>query len=587
MTLVCIGASHSLAFAAALDSPLTRLAAVKFANLTKCERAVLAYSDLKSTTHGDPPACGPSANFDDPTNDPKNAAQWGHDRELRAELIRWLFVDPDATKQVDPVGVGALGARVVGPLELFGVHAPYALTLIRCAFADLSLDGAEIGGLYLSGSHTGQISAGGSRIRGSVRLCCGFEASGQVFFGNSRIDGDFDCHAGSFRHDKVKGDDPWAEEMPALFLGASKVEGPIWFDAGFTADGAVDVNGVTCIGLFCFGGHFTNPGKPALNASAASLSKVAWLANSGKWSAMEADGLVQFDSARVGGYILASGAKFLGKSSEAHGFSAVGLSAEGGIVWANVDLHDGATLDLRAASVNGLFDDENSWPRPGRLAIDGFVYRDFYSGPSDARSRLRWLSLASGQHPPWLVVPSGFRPQPYRELAKVLRAKGDDRGATLVLVTEEDLRYAQYGALGRGWGGFLKWSIGYGHRPLRVIAWSLAVVLLGWIVVRVGAQSGVMRPTWPENRPTSEPLKPYERLNPLLYSIDVFVPFVNLHQEHYWWPDAEASGECRVLNWNIRVNGALLRSYLWLQIIAGWLLSAVFIAGVTGLLRND
>jgi len=31
----------------------------------------------------------------------------------------------------------------------------------------------------------------------------------------------------------------------------------------------------------------------------------------------------------------------------------------------------------------------------------------------------------------------------------------------------------------------------------------------------------------------------------------------------------------------------MLRYYLWLQIMAGWLLSAVFIAGLTGLIQND
>jgi hypothetical protein len=33
--------------------------------------------------------------------------------------------------------------------------------------------------------------------------------------------------------------------------------------------------------------------------------------------------------------------------------------------------------------------------------------------------------------------------------------------------------------------------------------------------------------------------------------------------------------------------GAVLRYYLWLQVIAGWLLSAIFIAGVTGLIHSD
>lgn len=105
-------------------------------------------------------------------------------------------------------------------------------------------------------------------------------------------------------------------------------------------------------------------------------------------------------------------------------------------------------------------------------------------------------------------------------------------------------------------------------------------------MVSIGSRAGVMAPTWPENRP-AEARKPYEKLSSLLYSLDVFVPFVNLHQEHYWWPDADAEGQFAILGRNIRVSGRMLRRYLWLQIIAGWLLTAIFVAGITGLLRND
>jgi hypothetical protein len=73
----------------------------------------------------------------------------------------------------------------------------------------------------------------------------------------------------------------------------------------------------------------------------------------------------------------------------------------------------------------------------------------------------------------------------------------------------------------------------------------------------------------------------------LLYSLDVFLPFVNLHQEHYWWPDGEATGESTILGLRLSVRGSLVLYYLWLQIISGRLLSAIFIAGVTGLIRND
>jgi hypothetical protein len=94
-----------------------------------------------------------------------------------------------------------------------------------------------------------------------------------------------------------------------------------------------------------------------------------------------------------------------------------------------------------------------------------------------------------------------------------------------------------------------------------------------------------MRLTWPENLPPPEG-DPLAGLHPLLYSLDVFLPFVNLHQEPYWWPDETSSGDCEIAGRKVSVRGSILRTYLWLQIIAGWLLSAIFIAGVTGLIHN-
>ena len=450
----------------------------------------------------------------------------------------------------------------------------------------MTLQGAELNILMLSGSYTNSIDGGGSHIHNGVYLDEGFKASGQVSFGNSRIDSDFNCSGGSFMHSAVQDAGPWADEKPALFLGVARIQGPVWLSAGFKADGAVDINGETCDAVLCSGGRFFNPGNRAIIAWGAKVSGPVILSGSGPLGAIEATGLVQFDDAKIGGVINASGAKFLGSPSEIHGFSANAMTSDGGFFWQNVTLQNGATLDLRGASVNGLVDDEASWPAPGRLAIDGFVYHDFYGGPVDAASRLKWVSLGVGQHPPWLVVASGFHSQPYRELAKVLRERGDDAGAVQVLVAEEDARYSQHGTFGRSVGGLIKWTIGYGHRPLFAIGWSLAVILLGWGAVLIGARAGVMAPTWPENKPP-DARKSYEELQPLLYSLDAFLPFVNLHQEHYWWPDATATGECALLGRSITVRGRTLRYYLWLQIVAGWLLSAIFIAGITGLLRND
>jgi hypothetical protein len=258
----------------------------------------------------------------------------------------------------------------------------------------------------------------------------------------------------------------------------------------------------------------------------------------------------------------------------------VDLEVRSGFVWRRVSLENGAQLMLRDASVGFIVDQERGWPPPGKLVIDGFVYSSFDvhpgDSPWDAHTRLRWLALQ----------PPGFHLQPYRQLAKVLRQSGDDPGAIQVLMAEEDARYRQFELPGRIAGDFLRATIGYGYKPLRTVGWSLLVVLIGWSVVGLAKRAGVMRPTWPENAPhSSEPH--YEDLHAFLYSLDAFLPFVNLHQEHYWWPNSQLSGECAILGHQFNLRGSLVRYYLWLQVISGWLLSAILVAGVTGLMRSD
>jgi len=67
-----------------------------------------------------------------------------------------------------------------------------------------------------------------------------------------------------------------------------------------------------------------------------------------------------------------------------------------------------------------------------------------------------------------------------------------------------------------------------------------------------------MRLTWPEITPPHQ-LKQSPDCIPLLYSLDVFLPFVN----------QAASGSCNVAGQEFRVEGWLLRYYVWLQNIAG------------------
>ncbi len=361
----------------------------------------------------------------------------------------------------------------------------------------------------------------------------------------------------------------------ALFLAEVSVRGSVYLCCGAEYDGAVVLENAKIGGmLFCSAGHFVNPGQVAISARSASINGDVYLTHLDGYGDFVADGLVDFSAARVNGLFWVDRAKFLGKAGTPHGLNLSAATIDKVLGWQHVELQNGATLSLNSAKVANLADDEQSWPQPGNLDLDGFVY-DALAPPNDASSRLRWLRLQ----------PPGFHVQPYRQLAKYLSDSGDDVGATRVLIAKEDARYANSDLVGATAATFLKWTIGYGHRPMLAIWWSLAIVLLGWGVVRMAMRAGVMRRTYPENAPSSE--DSYEPLHPLLYSLDVFIPFVNLHQEHYWWPNTDSSGECFIGGIRLKLRGSTVRAYLWLQIIAGWLLSAIFIAGVTGLIRND
>ena len=562
-------------------SELSRLAASRFPNLTHAELALLEFADIGNLNHGEFAVAGPSANPLDPSNDPKDAASWTRDRDIRATLIEWLAIDHAASARIHPGGIRVLGARVVGSLDLSYVHVPFGIMMIRCSFPEqIRLQATEISRLDLNGSYTADIFAPDIRVDGSLFFGWDnhdygpFHANGEVDISGGKVDGDLSFGAGHFRHSKTAFNPLETPLNVAIKAGDMEVKHSIGMCCGFESEGAVVLNASSIGGDLLFaGGHFVNTNNTAIAASVARIGGSVFLAIE-PFGAFHSDGAVEFVGTHVVGRFIISSGQFAGKAAERHGLFASGLEVNGPFGWLNVNLENGAILDLSGASVAAMGDDERSWPQPGKLLIDGFTYKSI-GVVTDARSRLRWVALQPG-----------FHPQPYRQLAKVLRANGDDAGAVSVLIAEQDARFQNSPLIRRIWAAFLKTTVGYGHEPLLTIIWAAIVVLLGWLMVTVGLQAGVMRRTWPESIPISGDVPSYERLHPLLYSLDVFLPFVNLHQEHYWWPDADAEGEWTIFGQRVKISGRVLRYYFWMQIIAGWLLSAIFLAGVTGLIRT-
>jgi hypothetical protein len=573
-------------------SRLVALAARRFPNLSNAERAMLWFSDVDNVDRAEFAVAGTSSNPDDPSNDPAHADEWPASRQIRSSLIRWICVDYEARNLIDPEGIRVVGARIAGGLDLSLVNVPFPIVLRNCVFTEIiNLAGAEIADLELDGSHTLGIRASGLVVRNNLRMSKGSQSVGAVVLDHAKIGLDLDFGGATLRYAKSAGD-PFPERLRAtLFAYLISVGGNVWLNHRFISYGAVDLGGARIGGNLHFdSGRFINPNNVAIAVPGASVDGVVYLAGWGKDGDVEVTGVANFSFDRVANNFIVDHAKFLGALGDNHGFVGTSMSVMRSFTWRNVILQNGARLDLRDASVEALLDDEQSWPAPGNLVIDGFTYNGLESeagsrvdGPTRFESaernavdsRLRWLALQ----------PPGFYSQPYNELAKYYSGTGDDAAAAMVLVAEEDDRYQRMGLLGRLSGDFLRATIGYGHRPLLAFNWSILVVLIGWVVVMMGKRAGVMRLTWPENSPPPT-TDQFNGLHPLLYSLDVFLPFVNLHQEHYWWPDEGSKGQCTFAGRTITIRGSSLRLYLWMQIIAGWLLSAIFVAGITGLIRN-
>jgi hypothetical protein len=572
-----------------------------------------------------------------PSNDPGKAEKsrdnpgWKRYREIDAELIRWLCVDRKAREQVDPLGLQIHGAKITGGLNLSFVMVPFPIGLWRCALVEnAQLESAEIPGLLLTGSWTRNIAGDRVVVKGEVALNDGFRANGGVGLLSAQIGGDLDCEGGTFNNPSNNPNDY------ALNADLATVKGGVYLRNGFHANGAVGLEEAQIDGnLECDGGAFNNPHNSpddyALSANLAMVKGGVYLGNG-----FYANGAVRLSRAQIGGNLDCDGGTFSNSGGDAliaedaaitghillEGFTAngavklSGVHIQGNLDYWGANLSD-ATLYLKGASAYGILDDSQYWPKKSKLFLDGFKYEQIVDGPKNAATRLDWLARQPDEP---------FATQPYLQLAKVLRAAGDDPGAERVLMNMEDRRRA-----GNWLRLPLKWTVGYGYRP-RLAVWEiLGLSGLGWILYRRAYLAGRIVPTEKE---ASEKFKHngqipshYQAFSPLVYSLENSLPVVKLGQGDKWQPDPARYASPRTEGWlkNARREKAwprafrflerlltftgllapmntdeppsrlsryltgprFLREFLWLQILLGWVLASFLVLGLAGLIHKE
>ncbi|UCG49297.1 MAG: hypothetical protein JSU94_05835 [Phycisphaerales bacterium] len=464
----------------------------------------------------------------------------------------------------------------------------------------------------------------------------GFKSRGEVILVRADIGGDLDCEGGKFiNHGGC-----------ALKGNGIRVKGSVLLRHGVKVNGELHLVGAVIGGdLKCEGGEFANEGKLAIDAQRIDVKGDVCMCR-GTWVNEETTceagfnviGQVRLVGAAVGGTLDFKGASFTGgvsRSGDAN-ISLVGATIKREVVWRGIVAPEEVTLDLRFVRAVKLSDDRKSWPSKdkGRLLLEGLVYDEITwdiaadSQASPDRTRLqslmdRWKALALRfsreaeaeraredikPRIDWLGLQGGeFHHQPYEQLVSVLRRNGRENDAKEVLIAKarDRAKLTNMPHFGRYWHSFLGFVIGYGYRPWRALKISLLVIALGSILFQVGYSKGVVRPTREaeyvsvtEGEIPNSPLKrprigeDYPTFNAMMYSIDMFVPMVDLRQAKYWLPTVPAGKEAPesgIMNLNrssLPVGVVVLRVYMWGHIISGWILTTLLFAGLTGLVKR-
>lgn len=258
-----------------------------------------------------------------------------------------------------------------------------------------------------------------------------------------------------------------------------------------------------------------------------------------------AQGTIRLLGAHVGGQLSFIGATLANPDGSALILNEAKVTAS---LWLRFAALPEGAVDLRSARVGALYDSEGTWALT--LGLRGFTY-DHLEADSDvsAKGRLRWLKRDPGK----------YVPQPYEQLAAFYRRAGHEQDARRVAIEKQIRRRDGLSWPARVWSWCLGAAVGHGYRAWLAGAWLLALSVVGSVLF------GFAHPEYFKATKTGSETTDFQ---PVLYTLDLILPVVNLHQDDAWIAQGPAQ-------W-----GALLT-------VAGWVLATAAVAALTGLLKRD
>lgn len=182
-----------------------------------------------------------------------------------------------------------------------------------------------------------------------------------------------------------------------------------------------------------------------------------------------------------------------------------------------------------------------------------------------------------------------FLSQPYEQLATVLRERGLKEDAKKVMIARNK-DYATYCRRRPDWlwYGFIGKFVGYGYQPWRAFWISLSVIAFGTLIFSIGYDLRIIAPLEEKayKHDSRELTESYPRFNALVYSAETFVPLLKLGVSEYWTPNAARTSSISIGLLHVELDGNVFCVYLWLHIIAGWVLTTLWVGGLTGLVKT-
>lgn len=536
-----------------------------------------------------------------------------------AELVlQGADLEADASEEV---ALELDGTRVGGSIFLSTAHthrftATGGARLVGCHVGGyVDLRGAEL-------RHEGEVALDARRIEVDDDLLLGpdahghrFTVFGAVVFDGSRVGGRVDAAAALLDH----------PSGAALSLAGASVRGDAHLSVADTRDGApperfhvrgqLRLNSAHVHGhLVLAGAHLENGEGVALDGQSLAVDLDASFARAGQdehgWS-FRAAGTVVLDGARVGGTLDLDDAVLIGpepgrgpdgrpRRGEALSVVAARVGGPLGFKRATVD----GGLSAHGASAGDLDDHRGDvWESPAPLRLEGFDYQGLaYDDVQQVKHRVDVMLSRS----------EPFSIQPYTHLAAVYREKGNRTAAREVIwhmhwaehhatsppdnvltrttawqrlfpnqkagrpvgTDDRDRRAPWPTRLGRRIIGH---TVGFGYRFLRPLVAAVVLFAVGVGVFTVAAHRDGFTPAEPVESAevtSSACTSEYPCVQPLVYSLDVLLPVIDLRQDSFWVPNADVESG----RW---AAGASL-----IMALLGWAIVGVTLTGAAERLRD-